>query len=367
MEKANKNQKKAEKKPLDEETYYIQVNNLPNDTTRDQIHKVFGKYGKIISANIRHFGPKDDLATVAFISYSTSKAADDAIYETQCGLFGTKFIRVTYQVDPKPGEDCKIVVTNLDSSVTEYQLYNIFKDIGLIYSLQIQVNKNGRTLGKATIKFYTNKDAEKAARNLNKYDLKGSKIKVLTQADYEKVQAERKAREERTAERANRGDDYHAESNRKASDSKSETTSKAEATPKAAKETKVTTKPVEEEKINPAAPQATEKKLSTFGVNDLVHEKGSDRFDVSASISRIKNNVEGFKALSNEEKEKILGRLVLQKLQDKGVKRNDLKITAMLVDLNNLRIDEVVTLIEDDKDFELRLNEAKALLASVWE
>lgn len=77
--------------------------------------------------------------------------------------------------------DCKrnLLVTNLDTKMTQMEFYNIFIKYGDISSGKIEYDENGTSKGYGYIYYYDESSAEKAKENLNNKEFYGKKIKVV--------------------------------------------------------------------------------------------------------------------------------------------------------------------------------------------
>ena len=77
--------------------------------------------------------------------------------------------------------DCKrnLLVTNLDTKMTQMEFYNIFIKYGDISSGKIEYDENGISKGYGYIYYYDESSAEKAKENLNNKEFYGKNIRVV--------------------------------------------------------------------------------------------------------------------------------------------------------------------------------------------
>ena len=72
-----------------------------------------------------------------------------------------------------------LLVTNLDTKMTQMEFYNIFIKYGDISSGKIEYDENGISKGYGYIYYYDESSAEKAKENLNNKEFYGKNIKVV--------------------------------------------------------------------------------------------------------------------------------------------------------------------------------------------
>ena len=72
-----------------------------------------------------------------------------------------------------------LLVTNLDSKMTQMEFYNIFIQYGDISSGKIEFDEDGRSRGFGYIYYYDESSAEEAKKNLNNKEFYGKRIQIV--------------------------------------------------------------------------------------------------------------------------------------------------------------------------------------------
>lgn len=138
-----------------------------------------------LSALFEQYGPKRSMYTqckhrgFVMISYYDIRHAKNAMKHLQGKLLKRRKLDIHYSI-PKDNPSEKdlnqgtLVVFNLDPSITNEELKNIFGVYGEIKEIRETPNKKHHKF----IEFYDIRDAERAMKNLNKTEIRGKKIKI---------------------------------------------------------------------------------------------------------------------------------------------------------------------------------------------
>lgn len=82
------------------------------------------------------------------------------------------------RTDKTPARDTRLMVLDLDKTVTQQQLFEVFKVYGFIYSLKIDAYADNTSKGVAYIQYNSIEDSERAINDANGKEVNGKAIKV---------------------------------------------------------------------------------------------------------------------------------------------------------------------------------------------
>ncbi|XP_063995311.1 adenylosuccinate lyase isoform X1 [Diachasmimorpha longicaudata] len=83
-------------------------------------------------------------------------------------------------VGPPPSPKCEVFVGKLPRDLYEFEIYPIFRRIGEIYEIRLMMDFSGTNRGYCFVMFTNVRDAQKAIRELNSYEIRtGKRIGVL--------------------------------------------------------------------------------------------------------------------------------------------------------------------------------------------
>ncbi|EXB54169.1 Polyadenylate-binding protein 2 [Morus notabilis] len=163
----------------------VYVKNLAESTTEDDLKKIFGEYGSITSVvvvrdgegNSKGFGfvnfELTDDAAHAVEALNGKKFDDKEWYvgkaqkkaEREMELKGKFEQSVKETVDKYEG--LNLYVKNLDDSVTDEKLRELFSDFGTITSCKVMRDPNGISRGSGFVAFSTAEEASRALSEMN--------------------------------------------------------------------------------------------------------------------------------------------------------------------------------------------------------
>lgn len=150
------------------------VRNISCNVEDDELKQLFEVHGAIrnMYTQCKHRG-------FVMISYFDIRHAKSAMKSLQNKVIKKRKIDIHYSI-PKdnPSErdlnQGTLVVFNLDSSITNDELKNIFSKYGEVKEIRETPNKKHHKF----VEFYDVREADKAMKALNKIELKGKKIKI---------------------------------------------------------------------------------------------------------------------------------------------------------------------------------------------
>ncbi|KAJ3160133.1 RNA-binding protein 4F [Geranomyces michiganensis] len=154
------------------EAHKIFVSNLPSNTVKNDLRKIFDKFGELIDIRLLI---KDK--TFAYIEFANKESA-----ATSLQADGTKLhdqaISVAISNPSKARADPKeVYIANLPSDTQDADVRTLFKDIGPVQDVRLQQFADGHFKGTAFAEFQTAEQA-KAALSLNGTDWRDHTISV---------------------------------------------------------------------------------------------------------------------------------------------------------------------------------------------
>ncbi|KAG1065620.1 hypothetical protein G6F42_026797 [Rhizopus arrhizus] len=151
------------------------IKNLDPSIDNKALHDTFSAFGNILSCKIA-IDENGNSKGYGFVHYETEEAADNAIKHVNGMLLNDKKVYVGRHV-PKKERQAKIeqyrakftnvYVKNLDESVKDDKLSEMFGKYGPITSAIVQVDEEGNSKGFGFVNFENHEDAQKAVDALN--------------------------------------------------------------------------------------------------------------------------------------------------------------------------------------------------------
>jgi polyadenylate-binding protein len=162
------------------------IKNLDPTIDNKALHDTFSAFGNILSCKIA-LDENGNSKGYGFVHYETEEAADNAIKHVNGMLLNDKKVYVGRHI-PKKERQAKIeqiranftniYVKNLDESVTDEELRDMFGKYGAITSALIQVDEEGKSKGFGFVNFEKHEDAQKAVDALNETEHNGKTLYV---------------------------------------------------------------------------------------------------------------------------------------------------------------------------------------------
>ncbi|KAI8373478.1 hypothetical protein EDC96DRAFT_499505 [Choanephora cucurbitarum] len=166
------------------------IKNLDQSIDNKALHDTFSAFGNILSCKIA-IDESGNSKGYGFVHYETEEAADNAIKHVNGMLLNDKKVYVGRHI-PKKERQAKIeqyrakftnvYVKNLDESVSDEQLKEMFGKYGPITSAVIQVDEEGKSKGFGFVNFEDHEDAQKAVDALNETEQSEGKILYVARA-----------------------------------------------------------------------------------------------------------------------------------------------------------------------------------------
>lgn len=149
------------------------------DSMRRGIHKT-GRGNKLPS----HFSAREasyqELRSVFHPTYKKFARLDishDMVYSYR-SYHGRRTFNDVWRRDSGTSEPCKLIVSNLDVGVTEFDLKQLFEEFGRLAKVALNYDRAGRSQGTAEVVFVRRKDALKAMVQYNGVPLDGLRMQI---------------------------------------------------------------------------------------------------------------------------------------------------------------------------------------------
>ncbi|WFC97383.1 Protein phosphatase PP2A regulatory subunit B [Malassezia yamatoensis] len=161
----------------------IFIKNLDEAIDNKALHDTFAAFGQILSCKVA--ANENGSLGYGFVHYETSEAADAAIKHVNGMLLNDKKVYVAHHVSKKDrqakieearAQFTNVYVKNIDLSVTQEQLEELFKGYGEITSLVLAKDDDGKSRGFGFVNFAHHDQAAKAVDELNDKDFHGQNL-----------------------------------------------------------------------------------------------------------------------------------------------------------------------------------------------
>ncbi|XP_042389951.1 polyadenylate-binding protein 2-like isoform X1 [Zingiber officinale] len=179
--------RKHERENLLDKTKFsnVYVKNLSESTTKEDLETIFGKYGKITSAVVMTDG-EEKSRCFGFVNFEDSDAAAQAVQELNGQKFDEKEwyvgkalkkyereIELKEKFDQSAKETVdkyqglNLYLKNLDDSIGDDKLRDLFSGFGAITSCKVMREPNGASKGSGFVAFSTPEEASHALADMN--------------------------------------------------------------------------------------------------------------------------------------------------------------------------------------------------------
>ncbi|KAF6175327.1 hypothetical protein GIB67_021832 [Kingdonia uniflora] len=150
------------------------IKNLPESLTEEELKNIFGEYGTITSVVVMRDGDGKSRC-FGFVNFEN---ADDAAQSIEA-LNGKKFDEKELYVGKAQTkserevelkglfEGLNLYVKNLDNSIVDYKLREMFSEFGTVTSCKVMQDSNGASRGSGYVAFSTPEEAHRALAEMN--------------------------------------------------------------------------------------------------------------------------------------------------------------------------------------------------------
>ncbi len=163
------------------------VRNLSWSVSEDDLYEIFGRIGEVISVKIPLRREDSRPRGFAFVEMANPDLAQKAIKQLNGMPLDDREIHIDYQDENRQStrpenKNSKIFIRNISPDVSEYELENLFSQIGRVISARIPTDREtGSQKPFGFIEMSTLDEAENAVNQLNNSNLGGQIISVSYQ------------------------------------------------------------------------------------------------------------------------------------------------------------------------------------------
>jgi polyadenylate-binding protein len=168
----------------------IFIKNLDKSIDNKALYDTFSTFGNILSCKVTHLPSKDGDENggsgFGFVHFETQEAAEKAIAKMNNMILNGKQVYVgpflkkneRLRVMSKSNQFTNVFIKNLDKSINEEQLRNMFSKFGEIQSCVVMRDENGNSKGFGFINFTDHDSAAASVEDMNGKEIEGKKIFV---------------------------------------------------------------------------------------------------------------------------------------------------------------------------------------------
>ncbi|KAK3205841.1 hypothetical protein Dsin_019887 [Dipteronia sinensis] len=159
----------------------LYVGDLDPSVTENQLVDMFIKFGQLESTVLLQDIATQQSLCYGFVNFHRLEDAKRAMETLNYSVVNGKSIRIMWQQpnseDRNSGKG-NIFVKNLDTSIDNRKLNNLFSKFGYILSCKVAVEENGKSKGYGFVQFENEEPANTAIENLNGSILEGKSLYV---------------------------------------------------------------------------------------------------------------------------------------------------------------------------------------------
>eukprot|EP01041_Mallomonas_annulata_P011100 gene11100-23201_t len=152
------------------------INYIPQDIDDSGLRGLFAEHGEIIQAKVVRDKTSKKSLGYGFVKFLNENDANDAIDKKNGFPIGHKKLKVSYARLPSDDiKNCKLYVTNLPRSFTDYDVTGLFGQFGEIIECRLLKDRqSGINKGVAFVQFNVRAEANRAAMTLSGHCIEGS-------------------------------------------------------------------------------------------------------------------------------------------------------------------------------------------------
>lgn len=160
----------------------LYISNLPKENFYDlDFYKLFTSKGyRVKTAKVVLNKKTSKLMGYGYLQFNTKEEAERCLNDMNNFVLHGQPLRIVHSQPNKfeYNEKANLLIKNIDKTVTQQELFEIFKEVGPIVSCKLETYPDGQSRGYAYVLFETEEDADKAINSLNNSELKGKIIEV---------------------------------------------------------------------------------------------------------------------------------------------------------------------------------------------
>jgi len=164
------------------------VRNLSWSVTENDLYDLFGEVGEVLSVKIPTRREDGKPRGFAFVEMASQEIGQKAIQRFNGYLLQNRDLVVDFQDESRggggrtsgaPTPNAKLFVRNINYSVSEQSLQDLFRQAGTVYSVKIAMDRDtGESKGFGFIEMGSAEEAQNAINTLNNTYLEGKEIIV---------------------------------------------------------------------------------------------------------------------------------------------------------------------------------------------
>ena len=163
----------------------IFIKNLDPAIDNKALHDTFAAFGNILSCKVAGEGEKSK--GYGFVHFESVESAQAAITHVNGMLLNDRIVYVGFHQPKKDRSSLSegaqaiftnVYVKNLDESVNDDELMELFSKFGKITSALVSTDENGKSKGFGFVNFENHQDAQKATDEMNDKEVKGKSLFV---------------------------------------------------------------------------------------------------------------------------------------------------------------------------------------------
>jgi nucleolin len=161
------------------------VRNLSWSVTENDLYDLFREVGEVLSVKIPTRREDGKPRGFAFVEMSSQEIGKKAIQRLNSAMLYNRELVVDFQDESRGGgnsssgpvKNAKLFVRNINYSVSEQALQNLFQQAGTVYSVKIATDReSGESKGFGFIEMSSAEEAQNAINTLNNTYLEGKEI-----------------------------------------------------------------------------------------------------------------------------------------------------------------------------------------------
>jgi nucleolin len=162
------------------------VRNLSWSVTENDLYDLFGEVGEVLSVKIPTRREDGKPRGFAFVEMASQEIGQKAIQRFNGAMLHNRDLVVDFQDESRgsgggsssgPVKNAKLFVRNINYSVSEQTLQDLFQQAGTVYSVKIATDRDtGESKGFGFIEMGSAEEAQNAINTLNNTFLEGKEI-----------------------------------------------------------------------------------------------------------------------------------------------------------------------------------------------
>ncbi|KAI3386774.1 hypothetical protein SNEBB_004774 [Seison nebaliae] len=147
----------------------LRVSNLSDNVKETELYKIFDQYGSPESVRLCR-NSDDKTLCYGYVNYLSESEASEAMFSLNFTVHHGKEIRIVWNQPNhqiRNNEIGNLMVRNLSKTMTNLELYHMFRKFGTIMSCRIMMNKNNESCGYGYVQYREEEDANKVIERFN--------------------------------------------------------------------------------------------------------------------------------------------------------------------------------------------------------